>query len=100
HTRFKCDWSSDVCSSDLKCAMDCAVSPVLPTPPPQGLRHTGDDGAVHRALPYHCSHCHGQCRLLCHPPRAATGGASMSTDVAVRSEERRVGKECGRGVHG
>src|SRR5260370_1420863 len=23
HTRFKCDWSSDVCSSDLACAQTC-----------------------------------------------------------------------------
>src|SRR5882762_11554966 len=26
HTRFKCDWSSDVCSSDLCC---CKPSPVI-----------------------------------------------------------------------
>src|SRR2546430_1389905 len=41
-TRFDCDWSSDVCSSDLACAfeeavMKCGVLTVLRIPP--ALRH-------------------------------------------------------------
>src|SRR5438270_3220786 len=27
HTRFDCDWSSDVCSSDLKCGSTLVVTP-------------------------------------------------------------------------
>src|SRR4029434_11313548 len=52
HTRFKCDWSSDVCSSDLsKCVLACLHA------------------SVHTHTPTH-THTH------------------------IRSEERRVGKEC------
>src|SRR5260370_34946619 len=33
HTRFKCDWSSDVCSSDLRVILECpqALIPLLKT---------------------------------------------------------------------
>src|SRR6266478_7007373 len=55
HTRFDCDWSSDVCSSDLTRPL------VLHTPSAELL-----DG------------------LAQHP----------ETSGLVRSEERRVGKEC------
>src|SRR5688572_31597054 len=27
HTRFDCDWSSDVCSSDLRCESNCFSTP-------------------------------------------------------------------------
>src|SRR4029434_11306886 len=30
HTRFKCDWSSDVCSSDLPLSLPLSLSPSLP----------------------------------------------------------------------
>src|SRR2546430_4556447 len=52
HTRFACDWSSDVCSSDL--------SPVLETPGPAcinagpGVSKTGDEvtiSAINRNFP-------------------------------------------------
>src|SRR6478736_5570288 len=52
HTRFDCDWSSDVCSSDLAKAIE----------------------------------------LEPHRLRAFAAGTAEA-DVAVRSEERRVGKE-------
>src|SRR5882762_6913887 len=58
HTRFKCDWSSDVCSSDLQ------------YPPPRGYL----PGFVMADI------------QLSHATRAALPG--------IRSEERRVGKEC------
>src|SRR5260370_37572275 len=54
HTRFKCDWSSDVCSSDL-------VQVVK----------------VHQSLENYL------CDL-----------ANLIVTVELRSEERRVGKEC------
>src|SRR5688572_31247714 len=62
HTRFDCDWSSDVCSSDLKLA-----------------RQAAKDGD---------------------PLVIVAGGDGTLQDVAgqlvgsLRSEERRVGKEC------
>src|SRR5205085_9373363 len=71
HTRFDCDWSSDVCSSDLRAPSSWAPA-TSPTPRcgtswPKRSRA----GAAHRhpAPP-------------CPPPSRAS-----------RSEERRVGKE-------
>src|SRR5205085_8263980 len=60
HTRFDCDWSSDVCSSDL-------TDPAEPMP--LLVVHDGPEYAEYSSL----------LRLL---------------DHLVRSEERRVGKEC------
>src|SRR5688572_31633031 len=62
HTRFDCDWSSDVCSSDLYA--------------PQPRR--ADPGAARRG----CG-AYGQVGAAAHGGRGADGG---------RSEERRVGK--------
>src|SRR5438270_786881 len=70
HTRFDCDWSSDVCSSDLGTGTSPS-SPARSAPTstcattPSGSRHCGP----------HTS---------CSNPRAGSS----------RSEERRVGKEC------
>src|SRR5207237_6629885 len=54
HTRFKCDWSSDVCSSDLISTARCSVF------------------SSSRTLP----------------------GQRLVVRTRLRSEERRVGKEC------
>src|SRR5260370_19423735 len=67
HTRFKCDWSSDVCSSDLQ----------LKTAP--GL--LGDDGQAGSGL-----------QLV--NEAAGTVCSYVISGRTERSEERRVGKEC------
>src|SRR5438477_12790121 len=64
HTRLTCDWSSDVCSSDLGEASQLAEKV---------------NGAICRSVDSNCSR-----------PLAS----SFST---IRSEERRVGKECRSG---
>src|SRR5690242_868364 len=76
HTRLTCDWSSDVCSSDLHL--------------PGGRGHAQPDGAGH----------HEEYELD-RADRGRTGGESsgMKDDRDQkadhrRSEERRVGKEC------
>src|SRR5260370_23524774 len=66
HTRFKCDWSSDVCSSDL--ALD--KEPALDRTDGQG------DGFLDRT------------RI------GEWSKPAIEDEVAARSEERRVGKEC------
>src|SRR5690606_40765477 len=66
HTRFSRDWSSDVCSSDL-----------------QGAPHVGEKRARVQLAPLQ-RHRHARRRG---PVRAVALGR-------VRSEERRVGKEC------
>src|SRR5688572_32130907 len=72
HTRFDCDWSSDVCSSDLEAAR-------APEPPQPGLdRPRG--------------------RLVALAGRRRGPGRPAGDDHLdghlTRSEERRVGKEC------
>src|SRR5688572_32840005 len=71
HTRFDCDWSSDVCSSDL-------ISIEL-----DGTTFTLDERA-YAALRSYLDRA--GTRLGLHPDRAEV--------IAGRSEERRVGKEC------
>src|SRR5688572_28196128 len=73
HTRFDCDWSSDVCSCDLA-AVDRHPALLL-------VEHDRADAQAaldHAAV------------------RAAQHGADAAAQLrkAERSEERRVGKEC------
>src|SRR5205085_7765669 len=95
-TRFDCDWSSDVCSSDLgedrreevahvDDIMRFAAAFDLPSPA-HDRRH------AHAAFPERA--------FL--PAKGAVGikvGGARAGELferrAVRSEERRVGKECG-----
>src|SRR5256886_8877885 len=79
HTRFDCDWSSDVCSSDLMHGLtgipldDCIG------------RGTGlDDRGLARKRAVLAS-----AWARCAPPRRPSELLSE-----LRSEERRVGKEC------
>src|SRR5205085_4787640 len=78
HTRFDCDWSSDVCSSDLEALT-------------RGLSDLGFE-----VLPSLTNFVFAR-----HPAHAgaALAAALREQDVLVRhfrkrSEERRVGKEC------
>src|SRR5690242_21945122 len=79
HTRLTCDWSSDVCSSDLprhrlifveEFGFTLAMTPAYARAP-RGHR-------AYSAVPYN-------------PGRNLT----LTVGLRVRSEERRVGKECG-----
>src|SRR5438034_11417236 len=67
HTRSLCDWSSDVCSSDLSTRWRAASSPILPAPTRSTVR----------------------------PDKPSKIFLASSTAAnETRSEERRVGKEC------
>src|SRR5256886_4316145 len=77
HTRFDCDWSSDVCSSDLGVTTGSST-PV--TVMGTGVVWTSSDLTV---------------ATIDASGRAAGLGAGTATIAATdRSEERRVGKEC------
>src|SRR2546430_15690070 len=70
HTRFDCDWSSDVCSSDLATADPVAVA-VLESQ----ARISGG------TTPYQSGNT------------GSFGGALSAPNGSTRSEERRVGEE-------
>src|SRR2546430_9816922 len=79
HTRFDCDWSSDVCSSDLTAAMLAGTRPAA----------------------RHARHKLGRIGLQLYTVRhelqqdfAGTIARVAATGYRERSEERRVGKEC------
>src|SRR2546430_7297371 len=79
HTRFDCDWSSDVCSSDLE-AEDAAFIEEFESMTAQNPNFTlipTVTGHKTLAWPYEKGHINRQ----------------MLTRY-LRSEERRVGKEC------
>src|SRR5256886_12888512 len=79
HTRFDCDWSSDVCSSDLA---------------PGGVLHPLQQAFIDHDA-FQCGYCTpGQ---ICSAAGLIAEGKAKSADdirELMRSEERRVGKEC------
>src|SRR2546430_10902850 len=78
HTRFDCDWSSDVCSSDL--VRDAGAILVLVVT--KGVYPCAVLGEDFRSL------------VVCGMTSEA-GGYTVEVGVfGMRSEERRVGKEC------
>src|SRR5690242_21861838 len=72
HTRLTCDWSSDVCSSDLPFIMRYASHDVAPEL--HGLAH--------------------QFASVGKRQNAILGKGNQLQVTNIRSEERRVGKEC------
>src|SRR5438270_6825237 len=64
HTRFDCDWSSDVCSSDLQVSGSLKTLTALLEP------------------------------LMIVVVGGLIGGIMLAVIAPIRSEERRVGKEC------
>src|SRR5256886_4480921 len=79
HTRFDCDWSSDVCSSDLSGALDLLESARACASLEEALAGTTYSVALSARE-----------RELSHPSLDARAAARE----LLRSEERRVGKEC------
>src|SRR2546430_9434240 len=80
HTRFDCDWSSDVCSSDLDTLVSVSLDMSL------HRCHGIDDTIVQWIHPYAAVTLRVRC--------GARPIASRAIDSPPRSEERRVGKEC------
>src|SRR5207237_7798990 len=87
HTRFKCDWSSDVCSSDLTVAV-------------LGPNGAGKTTLLRALAGAHLElHVEGELIALesdrCVETHSQPSQRSrMPMRIASRSEERRVGKEC------
>src|SRR5205807_8638228 len=85
HTRLQGDWSSDVCSSDLRAPAtrpESGTPPVTtPVPAPRTTTNPPAQGAA-------------SCALSSVPMPAAVGAYPHARGATHRSEERRVGKEC------
>src|SRR2546430_12557373 len=80
HTRFDCDWSSDVCSSDLDADDGLEGQPSHPP---------------HAVLIAKNPVCIRVSRMGTFVDQGSAGPTSRSrTSLDQRSEERRVGKEC------
>src|SRR2546430_13092876 len=80
HTRFDCDWSSDVCSSDLlivQKATELGAHRIVPILSERTVAHVGADRAAAKVEKWE-----------------ATTIEAIRQCGAARSEERRVGKEC------
>src|SRR5690606_40152819 len=90
HTRFSRDWSSDVCSSDLGPTDSPNPEPTLDTTT-QGQvieEEPQDKGSVpNTGHPLH---------RLCQSGTNLSD-SSLDSEALLRSEERRVGKECRSG---
>src|SRR5438034_4445633 len=95
HTRSLCDWSSDVCSSDLPDRPPQAQEPL-----PGGterLLFVDDEPAI-AALGLEVLTRLGYQVVVCRSSQEALDtfrATSPPFDLVIRSEERRVGKECG-----
>src|SRR5690348_18331404 len=76
HTRWTGDWSSDVCSSDLESRLSNYPAPGSGGPPGQVTEYAFSSAKDQRLLV------------------AKRTGAPGEAWASVRSEERRVGKEC------
>src|SRR5207249_9390304 len=88
HTRSKRDWSSDVCSSDL-IGRGYALQDQSPVYPGSAIHPAFGEGEVNG-------------RIAIDPQRllftSETANVELSLDgLNIRSEERRVGKECRSG---
>src|SRR5436309_11963610 len=91
HTRFSRDWSSDVCSSDLREAIFPAAKALESL---KAQRIAFKDARAFLSITAesnpHASREFGACEN----PRAANRHRARNGPVCDRSEERRVGKEC------
>src|SRR2546430_4016495 len=80
HTRFDCDWSSDVCSSDLDLVVSVAMA---------------DHAPLERVIEYLVAAVAPGGTLLLQDVTTRRGIRNLPWNgIAWRSEERRVGKEC------
>src|SRR3546814_14064466 len=93
------DWSSDVCSSDLRIALAVPVTASISgrcgfsTPPDTNVELANLEAGFSRDIPF-VLQCNTPMRLAM---VSQNGGLKVaSAPPEGRSEERRVGKECGR----
>src|SRR5205085_7945253 len=89
HTRFDCDWSSDVCSSDLGPAI------LLWLPSPEEIRARAAPGTPLVLHKGHLTAAPFEAPEIASLVDSAHAILLVKEGAIARSEERRVGKECG-----
>src|SRR5690242_21083568 len=82
HTRLTCDWSSDVCSSDLACSFELL----------RPLRRLAFDIASQETV-FHARFLDDSFSHIVKRDHA-NESVTLEHGQVARSEERRVGKEC------
>src|SRR5256885_10488303 len=82
HTRLQGDWSSDVCSSDLR----RRAEPCRPV-------YKGNDALLHLARLRRTERAQGNKHSRARTATELTTESELKV-ISARSEERRVGKEC------
>src|SRR5690606_40327921 len=94
-TRFSRDWSSDVCSSDLEASRFCSNcgAPLRGGAPAEGSSETTSTISISGLEAYEAE-VTGQHQVPALPPEAQAAVDALPAGSALRSEERRVGKEC------
>src|SRR2546430_12719014 len=80
HTRFDCDWSSDVCSSDLTISLAASYG------------NKAAPGSMVSLFGTHLATTSGPASSF--PLPTTINGTQVFLNGEARSEERRVGKEC------
>src|SRR5205085_5315052 len=93
HTRFDCDWSSDVCSSDLEVVLATAASDAQAPAFGNLFVQTETLDKRHATLCTRCPRAQSDPAPWMFHLMAAHGAAEQPCSYE-RSEERRVGKEC------
>src|SRR5260370_13895662 len=92
HTRFKCDWSSDVCSSDL------AWPPSFPSEPTSRATMVDQLNSFASEVTRVAREVGSEGKLGGQAVVPGVGGTwkdlTDNVNSMARSEERRVGKEC------
>src|SRR3546814_15452549 len=88
------DWSSDVCSSDLAQAADRKLEKIQ-REQQQDANRLSSQGDLARATIVDLAQQQGKLNKVYVPARANEKGAVVNTKSgALRTEDRRVGKEC------
>src|SRR5690606_40051535 len=90
HTRFSRDWSSDVCSSDLFTLQQNDHSSVEPSANTSTSLIPDLVSQLVESMRLQITPEHSQVRIALRPEELG------HVEVRIRSEERRVGKVCGR----
>src|SRR5690606_40275164 len=89
HTRFSRDWSSDVCSSDLTAEQRTDIADDMPATEAVAILFRQEHRYTERTATWNDAHL---------VDRIVLGHQAPNDGVpCLRSEERRVGKECRSG---